>query len=216
MTFLPGFLGGAAGSIIFNTSAIALPAGGAPFTFAAQSIGVASPDRLVAVALMYGAVGAIGSVTIGGIAATKVIGAANGTAFAEIWVAVVPAGTTANIDLGSGSGTFPRLCISVYSIYGIANQTPLSTGTDITSPYSVGLSSAAGCVAIGAFINNTNTLGVTWTGLTEDVDGLNPGAVLNAWSYSSASLQAINDPVTATVTPNTLSNAALVAALWSP
>lgn len=208
--FLPGFLEGGRATRTFNGSAIALPAGGTPFTFTAVPIGVASADRIVIIALMYQAVGAIASMTIGGISAAKVANVANGTSLVDFWAAAVPLGTTANVVLGSGSGTNPRLCISSYSLYGVLSPTPFATATDITSPYNAALSFGANCVAIAAFLNAATTT-ETWTGITEDVDAINSNV-----NYSSASAQDLNTSVAINVTPSSVSTGALVAAAWSP
>lgn len=211
MTFLPGFIGAGIAVMTFNGTATAVPAGGTPSTFASQPLGTAAADRIVVVALMYAAVGAISSMTIGGVAATKAVGVANGTSFSELWAAAVPTGTTGDVVLGSGSGTFPRLCISVYSLYGVSGVTPIATGTDTASPYSVDLAASTGCVAIGAFLNGSASVRVTWAGLTEDVDADN-----SSFSYSSASQSQVGGTLTTTVTPGTVATAAYVAAAWGP
>jgi hypothetical protein len=208
--FQPGFLGSGRATRTFNGSATALPAGGTPFTFNAVPIGAASPDRLVVIALMMQA-NDVASVTIGGIAATKAIGINNGTTFCELWIAAVPTGTTANVALGGGSGTNPRLCIASYSLYG-ASAAPLATATDITSTYDANLAFGANCVVIGAF-TNAPAIGSSdiWTGLTEDVDAVNSNT-----NFSAASIQDVSGSLAINVTPSALSTGALVCAAWGP
>lgn len=209
MPFLPGFLGGGRVTRTYNGSAIALPDDGTPFTFAGVGFGTATLDRLVAIALM-GQFSPIASMAIGGAGATRVVSAVNGINTAELWVAPLAAGSSGDVDLGAGSGTFPRLCISSYSIYGASSATPVAIATDITSAYEFALACPANCVAIGAFLNAA-TSSVTWSGLTEDADALNSNV-----NYSSASAQDISGNVAGSVLPSAAAAAALCAAAWAP
>lgn len=212
MTFQPGFRRPApVATVIFNGSATNIPAGGTPFTFAAQAIGVATADRLVVVALLYQAVGLIPSVTIGGVAATQVAHAVNGIQVADIWVAAVPTGTTANVDLGGGSGVNPRLTISTYSIYGAASVTPVSTATDIVTPYSQAMTFPTNSVIVAGLVVAANG-STTWTGATEDTDAfLSP----ITWGAAHAGGSAAG-PVTVTATEAVAGTGAFCAAAWSP
>lgn len=211
MTFLPGFLGGGRATVSYqgtNTGA-----GATPTTFAGQAIGAASPERLVAVALTYSSSSPIGSVTIGGIAATKVVGI-SGLVQSEIWVAPVPTGTTANIVLGAGTSVGARFAISVYAIYGASSATPIATATSSANPGTGTLACSANCAAIGGFaIGNLTPVRSSWTGLIED----NDADVAPTLSYSAASAQDINGNLAVTVTPSAgVTAVAFAAAAWSP
>jgi hypothetical protein len=197
-------------TIIYDGTTNSIPAGGTPTTYSAFSIGAAANDRLVVVALTMAAVGAISSLTIGGVSATKVVGTSNGTQFTELWAAPVPSGTTADIVLGAGSGTFPRITISVFSIYGPGSVTPTETGTDTTSTYDASFSPPAGSVVIGAFSVGVLTT-CTWTGLTEQLD-----AQQSPQTASSAMIEHVGGALSINVTPGTGGTAAFAAAAWNP
>lgn len=213
MTFLPGFLGGGQATVTYTgTNSITTAP---PFTWTAQPIGAAAADRLVAVALMYAATGAVSSVTIGGIAATKVAGTVSGVALSEIWVAAVPTGTTANIVVNSGTVLTARFAVSIYAIYGAASATPVATGTSTANPGAATLACTANCAVIGGFCIAAvpGSVRTSWSGITEDNDA--DFGPFN--SYSAASKQDINGSLAIAATPSAaITNVAFAAAAWSP
>lgn len=162
-------------------------------TYTGVSFGPASADRLIAVDLGYISASPIGSVTIGGIAATRSVGVINSDSRAcDIWVASVPTGTSGNIVLAALSGTW-RSDIVVYAIVGSTSATPSATVTDNTSPISLGLSVPALGVAIFAAYYHVGTANsVTWTGATEDADVYDgsSGLMTAASTNSSGSITA--------------------------
>ena len=93
--------------------------GAGPYTFEDAEIGPASPQRIVVVGFFVStASGLISSVTIGGVAATRVVSnTAVTTRLLELWEAVVPLGETADIVVTlTAIGT--RIGLSWHTIIG--------------------------------------------------------------------------------------------------
>lgn len=93
------------------------------FTFSSLAIGTAAAGRYVVVGIEShnntGGNSAISSVTVGGVSATQVVHSTTSDAasVADIWIAAVPTGTTANVVVNY-SGTQPRCGVTLWRMTG--------------------------------------------------------------------------------------------------
>lgn len=157
----------------------------ANYSFAAEGIGTAAADRFVVVGFVARCATArsVSSVTIAGNATTQLVQVDAGSSdmHAGLYGLLVTSGTTATIAVNF-SGTCNRLGLGVWTINGLASQTPSDTMTDSGSDPATGTIDvqAGGCIiAIATTLANTTT---TWTGVTEDYDA----AVETSQSHSGA------------------------------
>ena len=146
------------------------------YTFSSTSLGAAAFNRWIYIFIYNGASTGFKtatSVTIGGVAATKITSADSTYAGAALWRAFVPTGTTGDIVV-SLDGTTQRCGVSVYRVAGLYPEvTDLkTTAADSTSPQSVSLNCPArGVILAGAYGQHSAIItGVTWIGATEQVD----------------------------------------------
>jgi len=147
------------------------PGGTGPFTFSGLNFGAVDAARLLVLGLtaQEGA-GGFSSVTIGGVSATLI----NRVIGGELWVALVPTGTSGSVVLSGGTVSGPLIVGSLTAVYGANSATPFdhvaTTGSTSTSQNIT--YSANGCIigflgkidASGS--DNTGTL--SWSGLTKD------------------------------------------------
>ncbi len=139
-------------------------------TFSSKAIGTAAADRIVVVAVGASNSGGetVASMTIGGISATKISDAQNTAGTSELWAAVVPTGTTADIVVtftGSNNG---HCAISVFAVTN-ADSTASDTGSSTATPPSTTLDIVNNGGAIGVAWNH-DASAFTWTGLNEVVE----------------------------------------------
>jgi hypothetical protein len=190
-----------------------------PHAFAAQSIGTAAANRTVACFLTYATTNASGvaTLTIGGVSATLVASIVDqSNQFHDLWVAAVPTGTTAVVELLTPTVSMQQFHISLYAIYGAASSTPTSTDTDqldgITSTdLSVSLTVVAGGVAIAKnYATDPGSQATTWTELTEDDDA-------GTWASAHKEYATAATPtITTTQANDNATTRNIVAAAWSP
>lgn len=194
-----GLFGGATGPVVITPTANA--SFSSVTSVAGVAIGTASTDRMVVVAITTNSSTPSG-LTIGGIAATKLIEASN-TIVAQIWAAMVPTGTTATIAwTGSASGGY-----SAFAVTGPADVFAAATLSDITSPLSgsITIPSSGGFIAVTA--NGEQATGVAWTNATEYSD-------INAGIRHSAAYSTTAGATTLSVTTNSGTFPTLAAAAW--
>jgi hypothetical protein len=182
-------------------------------------IGTASSDRYVVVIMFHDngtlGLGTIGSITVGGIACTKVVQTANlNNTAAAIFVTNSPVttGTTATL-VNTGGLAESALGFATYAVYGI-NPTASASSTVSTDDPSTTIDVPAGGVIIAGSVNDTDSNACTWTGVTEDFDSAFVSGVKASGGYFTT-----ETPVTGrTVTANwsTSSSDKLVAAAWGP
>lgn len=143
------------------------------YTFTDMSIGTAYNNRYIAIFVNVpssSAAADVTSVTIGGIAASQLIGTQltlNNKAY--LYGAIVPTGTTATVVIALDA-TAVRCAVSLYSIAGQKSNTPINTYADITDPPSQSVVVPAGGCLVAFSQENGATLSATWTGATEDFD----------------------------------------------
>lgn len=154
------------GSALTNTSS------SSP-SFSSQSIGTASSDRVILVAINGFASSAqtISSVTIGGVAATLIVSKENTSTFSTIsaiYGLLVTSGTAATIAVNFGQSS-PRTAISVYSLTGtggvVTAHNTTTNGANSTGPLSVNVTTLQGQV-LGVASGNisSGTASVSWSG----------------------------------------------------
>jgi hypothetical protein len=181
-----------------------------PTTFSGYAIGTPAADRQVIVYLANRQ-NTITGMTIGGVTATRVAIDEDSTWKAEIWIANVPTGTTADIVISGPSTRWLGIC--VYAATGIS-ATPTDTGGGgaYGSPLSDTLTAVAGGICIVGMINNGTDLGHNYTSVTRDAVQESDNATD---SYSSGSLDSTGTSVAITVSSDAGNNR-MVAATFPP
>lgn len=163
------------------------------FTFSSLPIGDPSSGRFIAIAVVgrdqsSPTPALINSVTIGGIGASRVVGVVNNGGSpgnysrAEIWIANVPSGTTANVVV---SYPAPQIlsAVALYRVNGITSGTAYSTSTSIASPATLNLNVPTTWAAIGVSYN-VDVGGANWSGLNEYLD-YPIGTTATTWTSAS-------------------------------
>jgi hypothetical protein len=154
------------------------------YSFAAQAIGAAASDRYVVVGVAGAgtavALREVTAMTIGGVAASRLVRAVNATEqhyISEIWAAAVPTGTTATIEV-TFNAAMSQCHIGVFRLVG-SPGTADATATDTTGdPQSASINvPAKGAVIAIASEGASGTW--AWTGVTERFDQDNDGIVLS-------------------------------------
>lgn len=175
MTELAGFAGTPAGppATVVNTASASSTSDLTSYSFAAQSLGTAAAGRriVVGVTTADNSANSISSVSIGGVAATPVVAAQNGTScLAGLFILQVDAGTTATIDVVFANATF-RCGIGIWAVYDLQSSAATDTGSSAADPMTDTLDIQAGGVAIGVATAFT-IASVVWTNLTENYDAV--------------------------------------------
>jgi len=187
-----------------NTANATSTSSAAAHTFSGQSLGAADASRIIAVAVGMGANSAnrtINSVTVGGAALTKQIGAVGDNSGvenfrAEIWSAAIASGTTADVvvTMSGTIGTSRGVAISVHRLVGSVAAAPNTTAEDnndidTTAPLTVSVNTEDGgyVVCCGIAFKKAASMTATWSCVTELTDGLTGNLVQTAANYSPTS-----------------------------
>lgn len=159
------------------------------FTFTDQDIGAADPTRdviLLMRCLNTAALGSLSSVTIGGNTATIDSQLRQLSVWAGVARLRVTTGTTATIVMNMSSAQDIGCRAGVYRMLNASGTGPTEspqTDTALASgAINISMNIAAGGVGMsvaGFHSSGTNFSGMTWTGLTEDIDS----AMVNAANY---------------------------------
>jgi hypothetical protein len=179
----------ATGSFGFSTHAT--------FTETGAAIGSAAAGRLVFVALSgfnETSNDGIDSMTIGGVSAALASSVSRANAFAfifsEVWYALVPTGTTADIVM-TFTGDTVTANGAIYKVLNADAVTPIAsqnTGSVVSGNVSAAVTIGNGTVTIAtsqAGINSTD-IDVTWTNATEDFDlAIDLGGVFGNEGFAS-------------------------------
>jgi chitodextrinase len=127
--------GGSSATIALVSSGVD-DASSSSYTFAAQNLGAAAADRLIAVCVSTRGNNDIDSLSVAGVAATLVVSSVwDAMGQACIYVAAVPAGTTGDIVVGATSGV-TRMTFAAYRMTGVdatATSTQTTLGGNITA-----------------------------------------------------------------------------------
>lgn len=141
------------------------------YSFASQAIGTAAADRyvIVGIGITSGVAGprTVSTCTVGGISASRILRVENATGdiTAELWMALVPTGTTATVAFTTDD-TCARVGISVWSKTGGASPgTAFDTGSSTSEPASISMDIPARGAVVG--FAQLNSPGITtWSNIT--------------------------------------------------
>lgn len=194
----------------------------ASYTFTGASIGTAAADRVVVVGVWVRSLSAVnftsGSLTIGGVSATRLSTAAAGAgpgASCALYALNVAAGTTANIVVTPSASSI-RCAIAIWTVTGSTSVTTSDTiSANTGSPAITGtLTIPIGGVGIAVAGDGQGTTQTcTWTGMTERFDtGVE---AVNAFTGGDSSTPGATQTVTATFSGAT-SDPVLAAASFGP
>jgi hypothetical protein len=165
------------------------------YTFTGASIGTASADRIVVVAILAreggGTNRTLSSASIAGVSATIISNSGNVPTHADIVIAPVPTGTTGDIVITFSAG-MSRCVIGVWSTTGMVSAATSADSSATSDPLSAVVDVPAAGVAFGAAYDNGLTT-VTWTNLTEDYDAQHES---RTFSFASAEFATIQTGIT--------------------
>jgi hypothetical protein len=194
------------------------------YTTDSRSFGTASSDRKIVVGISGPGASSrsVSSVTIGGISATKVVGAvgAFGSDLADLWIADVPTGISGVVS-ATFNASMARCAIEIFSMTGAASSVATDTATNsqsTASPVSANcdIPSNGGAIGICRVVGSSG-MAMTWSGLTEASD---VQVESNASSVGSAFVNLITgeSPRSISVTPSGsgLASTAIAVASWGP
>jgi plastocyanin len=210
--------GAAAATMTYESSATEA-SGGTTITYTAMAIGAADANRVVAVVFSCraGAPSMVTSgVTIQGIAATQVSGAAgtNGTiqGGTDIWYASVPTGTTANVVVTWSSGTTATAAKAMRIITTTPAPTSASGTASTGTVASLNTSITVPSNGVGlAYTYAQSGPTVTWTNATSD-----DATVMSGGRTSDVSHTTGSGSISITAGYSVNSFASLSAAAWGP
>jgi len=173
------YFGPSSAKIVFTGTDVASEASGCTScSFSSFPIGTPSPGRyvLLAIANHGSSAGTASSVVIGGVSATKILSVVNTTRTSELWIALVPTGTTATVTFTESTAS-AWTYIGAWALYYLQNAgAATATASATTSGGSMSLSSIyAGGVAVATAANATDGDAFTWSGLSS-----------TAWNTGSA------------------------------
>jgi hypothetical protein len=158
------------------------------YTFAACDIGTASAGRRVVVGITGASSGRTTvSVTIGGVAATKLVEVQNGSSTtAAIWNAHVPSGTTGDVVV-TWSGSQLRCAVHVWDTKGRTSDAAYHTGSNTSDPVaSATVNTLSGGYLVACGMTNTAAT-VVWANATERFDSNVGGANMTSADNASTS-----------------------------
>jgi hypothetical protein len=182
-------------SVSYQTTE-ATTANATEYTFSGQAVGAADAARRVFVAItgQYndGVARNVASVTIGGVSATQAsainyVAAGVNSLVAEIWVATVPTGTTADVVV-TFNAAMVRAGIGVWTCNTVP-ITPTDTATDSDSgadefaTASIDINAGGFLIGVSTFFGDVSVPTYSWTNLTEDYDA----TLENTGSHTGAS-----------------------------
>jgi len=189
--------------------------GGTSPSYGSGAIGTADSNRVVAAAIWSRAGTSISSVTIGGVSATQVSGAAaanSTTTLSDIWYASVPTGTTATIAVTYAAST-QRSVVYLYRVV-TSTPTPNAAGHDQTTTLTsvattINVPSGGGAINVGG---NRNFATIpTWTNAVQD-----DSIALSGAQATTAATTTGTGSITVTMTVGAGGEDCLSSASWGP
>lgn len=153
-----------------DTGKITVTGGGTVVTYASCPIGTASADRVLVVLNSTRSISSITGVTVGGVAMdVQVASTAGARGYSHIATLLVTSGTTANIvvtyNSAPGDGG-----MAIYSTTGMsATAADTGSGLDNRDAPTTTLNVSEGDLLFASSGSDATTIGITWTGVTEDV-----------------------------------------------
>lgn len=181
MNYLPGWAAGGGGQgprkeFSFTDSEVNTGSSDS-YSFTNMSIGVAEPTRLIVLAVNIrnsSFAASITSISIGGITPTHIVTRANGgnsrNGYVALYIAAVPTGTTAtvNITLNSATGS---AAVGLYRLVNFASAAAFdfspTSDIDNQNNMTVDVPDQGVVVAVATLIGASSS---TWSGVTENVD----------------------------------------------
>jgi hypothetical protein len=201
---------GASGLVGTYLTAAASDTNGTEFTFSGLNFGTAAADRTLVVGFVGVAApaAAVVSVTIGGVAATQVVGTSLTQPDAGIWRAAVPTGTSGNVVVTYATSA-TRVGVALWSVYGTIASA--SSGATNGGPTTLNrtVTGASGGFIVCVAANDAGAF--AWTNATERFDGT-VGGFLGVFTAADATTVG---STTITVTGSS-GNLALAVAAFSP
>ena len=191
---------------------------GSPKTFSAVDIGAADAARYVVTGFFL-AVSAgnmdITSVTVGGVASTKLARGFTGNKGVDLWItdSAVASGTTADVVIAWSSGTGETFSCSTFRVLN-PDPSPNDTISSTASPPTGTINCPANGAIIGYAYADQNSTYV-WTGITEQVDQAT-GDITITTTGACDDFAAEQSGLTVTATPSAGSERAMVAASFGP
>lgn len=207
--YKPGFIGSAKVSHAYLGHQNSLP-GATSYTFSGMDFGAVHTGRYLVACIISTA--NLSSVTIGGVAATRIVGP---EIFAEMWIANVPTGTSGDVVINAGSNII-RAGVNLYSLIGISSSTPHDTASDWANNAS--RSASIDCPSKGVIICGAGFTAASgnaaWGNVTEDDE--DSGAPSNIYTSASKFFGSTQSGLSVTVSMTSASNSQLVAASFGP
>lgn len=191
------------------------------YTFSSQNLGTAAADRYIFVGVTSrssGTTNTINSVTVGGVTATQVELQRTVTTvvnMAGLYIAAVPTGTTGDVVVTFNATTL-RCGIGMWGATGLASATATDSDVSSANAPTYAIDVVAGGFAIGvAYGADNNAPGATtWTGITEDYDGVSEGTNVNTGASDTFETTQTNLTITATFSDPDSGVSAGVFASW--
>jgi len=172
-----------------------------PQTFLGIPIGTDTPNRLVVVGISAMSGPTVSSVTIGGVAAVKIIEALGaGYGYASLWMASGVAGTTADIVATFPSTSNVGTVLAVWKVQTLATAAH-AVASDGAAPGSITIDVPQNGIGIGFAMNQDDGLAdYIWSGLTEDyeADVVGVGAFGHSGASAAFATAQVGLPVTVT------------------
>lgn len=181
ITTLPFMKSGINPASVVYTASYATSATGSPKTISSASIGTASPDRYIFVAVSLGTNGSqadCSAITVAGTACTQIGTDVNsGSNHLSLWRTNSPVSSGTGADIVITYRNSQKIGISIWAVTGLQSTTPTDTDTTTTDAASVTSTVSAGGIIVAAAYSVGLSAGThTWTGVTEDFDSLSVGA----------------------------------------
>lgn len=136
-------------------------------TFSGVNFGAAAADRYLIAAFGYNSATDALTATIGGAAATRLVGVNSpfGNARTAIFIALVPSGTSGTVVLSNGAGG--NTTLALYSVTGLLSPTAVATNTASgTPPANLSVAVSAFGIAIVCGYSSGASSTATWSSLT--------------------------------------------------
>ncbi|RYZ91979.1 MAG: hypothetical protein EOP06_05630 [Proteobacteria bacterium] len=156
------------------------------YSFGGASIGTPAVDRqvIVGIAARAAAVQTISSVSVAGISALHLRTSTNSNSIYSYWIAPVPAGTTATVDIAF-NGTMVRAAIRLWTANNLISIIPVEEYS-IRGGVAQLINPPAGSFSIGALYSGNLHATINWTGLTRrSTSAFDDGGVSAAVGHAS-------------------------------
>lgn len=163
--------------------------GVASHTFSGVTIGTAAATRRVIVGVYVrrsGAGTSLTGVTVGGVAATLLTNSVIGRTDRALYIAHVPTGTTADIEVSTSSFA-NYFQIGVWAATGLTSNTPLDVKTSIVDPASATITTQDGGFVIGYCAGMATSGSAAWTNGSERFDALNDATDIHTGADAATS-----------------------------